>query len=327
MWKALAENRRWAFWVARRLAAGVVVLFFVTLLIFIATQALPGDPAQAILGAEASPERVAALREELDLNRPLVTQYLDWLGGVVQGDLGTSYGTTSAPVSSLLGAPLRNSLVLLFLSAVIAVPVGVLVGALAAFKRDGPIDKVFLYSSLVLIAVPEFVVGMALLLLFSTTVFHWLPAIALFDVNESPWDRLDQLVLPAATLIIAVVLYIARLVRGAMITVLESDYVQMARLKGLSERRVVLRHAISNAWVPGIQATAQSLVFLLAGAVVVEYLFRYPGVGSLLLGAISLRNMPMIQAVVLVFAAFVVIVNVVADLLMVYATPRLRTAR
>ncbi len=311
-------------WVLRRILFGVVVVFVVTLVIFLATHALPTDPAQAILGRNATPENLAAERKLLGLDKPLFTQYTSWLTGAVQGDLGISLGNR-VPVASLLWLPLRNSLCLLFVVALLAIPLSILLGALTAIRRDRRLDRNLLLASLGLSALPEFVVGMTLVILLGTVVLELLPAVALFPADDWPLSHPLEIVLPVLTLVLAIVPYQYRQVRGSMIDVLESDYVAMARLKGMSERVVTWRHALPNALIPTIQASALTLAYLLGGVVVVEYLFNYPGLGSLLVGSVANRDLPLIEAVVLVFAAGVVLFNLIADVATVYVTPKLRT--
>lgn len=310
-------------WVVRRLLYGLVVLFAVSLLVFIATQALPGDPAEAILGRD-EPERIQALREQLELDRPLTTQYVDWLTGVVTGDFGDSLASQT-PVSGLIGDPLKNSLFLLLVTGLITIPLSLLLGALAAVRRDRAADRAGLVTAFVLVSIPEFVVGIALVMIFSTSVFQWLPAVTLGDPFAAPLREWKNLVLPVAVLGCAIVPYLYRLVRASTIDVLESEYIYFARLKGLSSRRVLLGHALPNAVVPAIQASAFMMAYMLGGVIVVEFLFSYPGLGTLLLEAIGNRDLPVIQAVTLIFAGGYVVFNLAADVLTMLATPRLRT--
>jgi peptide/nickel transport system permease protein len=312
-------------WIARRLALGVITLFFVSLLIFVATQALPGDAATQILGRDATPERLAAVREQLNLNEPAVTQYLDWIGGVWRGDLGTSIGA-QVPVTQLLGQRLVNSLVLIVLAVAIIFPLSFVIGVLSAARRDTRADHAVSAVSLVLVALPEFVVGFLLVALFSTSVFHILPAVSSVD-SGSALDDWKSLVLPVAVLVIVVTPYLVRLVRASVIDVLESEYVRMARMKGVSESRVLLVHALPNALVPAIQVSALVIGWLAGGVVVVEYLFGYSGLGTGLMDAVATRDVPVIQAVTLLMAAAYVFTNVFADMLTIVVTPRLRTAQ
>lgn len=310
-------------WIWRRLALGLVVLFLVSVVVFAATLALPSDPARSILGRDATPERLEALRQQLGLDRPLVVQYASWFRGFVTGDLGVSLASRR-PVIEVIQSRILNSAVLITLTAALAFPLSVVLGALAAIRRDSTFDKSLLFISLVLTALPEFVVGMALIIVFSTTVFRFFPAVALIPPNENILSNLHLLILPIATLVLAIAPYLYRLVRNTMIDVLESDYVQMARLKGLPEAVVTRRHALRNSLVPLIQASAMMMVYLLGGIVVVEFLFRFPGLGTALTDAVSKRDFPVIQAIVLIFAAAIVIFNLIADILTVYLTPRLR---
>jgi peptide/nickel transport system permease protein len=310
--------------VLRRLAFGVLVVFAVSVVVFAATQALPSDPAKAILGRFATPQSLATLREELALDEPIVAQYWDWLVGVARGDLGNSLAA-QVPVSSIIGDRLANSLVLMAAVGMIAIPVSLLLGAVVAIRRDRPLDRATLLVSLCLTALPEFVIGMALLILFATTVLTVLPALSFIPPGDTPLSHPAELVLPTLTLVLAAVPYLYRLVRASMIDVLESEYVAMARLKGMPERVVMFRHALPNAVVPMIQGSALVLTYLLSGIVVVEFLFGYPGLGSALTDAIAKRDVPVIQAVTLIFATGVVVFNLVADILTVYVSPKLRT--
>jgi len=310
--------------VLRRLALGVLTLFLVSLVVFAATQALPGDAAHAILGKSATPERLSALREQLGLDRSKTSQYLSWLRGAAVGDFGTSLaqGTT---VTSLLGFRLKNSAVLVLLAALISVPLSLLIGAWSAYRRDGPFDVAHSLVSLSLASLPEFVIGILLIMLFSTQMFHIFPAISRIPSGSSAWNQPQRLVLPILALVLSVQPYISRILRASMIDVLESDYVQMARLKGLKEWTVVARHALPNGLAPTIQATAISIAWLAGGVVVIEYLFAYPGIGSLYVDAVGSRDLPVVQAITLIIAALYVGLNLAADVITILISPRLRT--
>jgi peptide/nickel transport system permease protein len=310
--------------IVRRLALGVLTLFLISLVVFAAVLALPGDAATAILGREATPERVAALRDQLNLNDSVITQYLDWIGGVLTGDFGES-AATQQPVSELLSDRLANTGFLVFVAAVVAIPLSIGTGVWTAMRRDRPVDHVVSTSTLVLAALPEFVIGIGLILLFATSVFHWFPAVSLLAPDQRAWTEPSVVVLPAATLVLAVTPYISRIMRGSMIEVLESEYVTMARLKGLPERTVIWRHAVPNAIVPAIQVTALQLAWMAGGVVVVEFVFSYPGIGSLFIDAVDNRDMPVVQVITLLAAAIYVVLNLLADLATIAVTPRLRT--
>jgi peptide/nickel transport system permease protein len=311
--------------IIRRLALGVLTLFLISLVVYGAVLALPGDAATAILGKEATPDRVAALREQLHLNDSVVSQYLQWIGGVLTGSFGTS-AATQQPVSTLLSDRVANSLFLVFCASVVAIPLSIGIGVWTAMKRDKPVDHVMSTTTLVLAALPEFVIGIGLILLFATGVFHWFPAVSLLAPGEKAWQDPRVVVLPAATLVLAVTPYISRIMRGSMVEVLESEYVTMARLKGLPERTVIWRHAVPNAIVPAIQVTALQLAWMAGGVVVVEYVFSYPGIGAALVDAVANRDMPVVQTVTMLAAGVYVLLNLLADLATIFVTPRLRTA-
>jgi peptide/nickel transport system permease protein len=310
--------------IARRLALGVLTLFLISLVVFAAVLALPGDAATAILGKEATPERVAALRDQLHLNDSVITQYLDWIGGVITGSFGES-AATQQPVSELLSGRVANTGFLVFVAAVVAIPLSIGTGVWTAMRRDRSVDHVVSTSTLVLAALPEFVIGIGLILLFATSVFTWFPAVSLLAPDERAWSEPSVVVLPAATLVLAVTPYISRIMRGSMIEVLESEYVTMARLKGLPERTVIWRHAVPNAIVPAIQVTALQLAWMAGGVVVVEFVFSYPGIGSLFIDAVDNRDMPVVQTITMLAAAIYVVLNILADLATIAVTPRLRT--
>jgi peptide/nickel transport system permease protein len=308
-----------------RVGLGILTLFLVSVVVFWATQALPGDTARAILGREAANvERYEALKEQLGLNEPLYQQYFDWLGGVLTGDLGNSLAQDT-PVTELLGRRVLNSFILVFIAALVSVPVSLLLGSLTALRRDSTFDATTTVGSLGLAALPEFVIGILLILLFATQVFHVLPAVSRVDSSVPIVQQLELFVLPALTLTLAVAPYITRILRASTIEVLESEYVMMARLKGLPERLVLNRHALPNALAPELQVTALNLAWLAGGVVVVEYLFAFPGMGSLLVDSVANRDMPMVQAICLIIAAVYVLANLTADILTILVSPRLRT--
>ncbi len=308
-----------------RIGLGVLTLFLVSVVVFVATQALPGDTAKAILGREAvNKERYEALKQQLGLDRPMTAQYLSWLGGVVTGDLGKSL-TADEPVTQLIGRRVLNSFILVFIAALVSVPVSLLLGSLTALRRDSKFDVSITVGSLALAALPEFVIGIILIFVFATQVFKFMPSVSNVDPSVPIAQQLDMFVLPALTLTLAVAPYITRILRASTIEVLESEYVMMARLKGLPERLVLNRHAVPNALAPALQVTALNLAWLAGGVVVVEYLFAFPGIGSLLVDSVANRDMPMVQAITLIIAAVYVLANLTADILTILVSPRLRT--
>jgi peptide/nickel transport system permease protein len=311
--------------ILRRIALGALTLAVVAIVIFAATQVLPGDPARALLGRNATPDSLKALREQLHLNRPVLTQFWVWAKGMLTLNPGTSIAA-GAPVTSVISDAIVNSAFLVLCAALVSIPLALGIGIWAAIRRDRFFDVSSSLVLLVLAALPEFVAGIALVLLLGTVVFQVLPPDALIPPGEGPWHHMKELVLPVLTLAIAVVPYIARFMRASLIEVLESDYVEMARLKGLPEREVVLRHAVPNAIVPSIQAISLTLVYLAGGIVAVEFVFNYPGIGAKLVDAVRNRDMPVAQAVSLLIAAVYVIVNLAADLATILVSPRVRTS-
>jgi peptide/nickel transport system permease protein len=309
----------------RRVILGLLTLLLVSIVVFAATQALPTNAAQAILGRNATPARLAALTRQLHLDRPVVSQYLHWLGGVLTGNFGTS-AATQQPVTQLLSGRIANSAFLVLIAAVIALPLSILLGVVMATQRDRPADHVLSMLTLALASLPEFVIGIGLALLFATNVFHLFPAVTIIPTGQHAWNQPKALVLPVATLVLAVTPYISRIMRGSMVEVLESEYVTMARLKGLSNRTVIWRHAVPNAIVPAIQVSALQLAYLAGGIVVVEFVFSFPGIGAALVDAVTNRDVPTVQALTIIIAAVYVVVNLLADVATILVTPRLRTA-
>ena len=313
----------WGF-ILRRLLLGILVLILVSVLVFLATQALPGDPARAILGRNANPASLAALRHQLHLDRPVADQYLTWVTGLLHGNLGTSL-EAQEPVSTLLAPKLVNSAVLVVLAAVLSIPLSIAIGAWAALKREKVFDQASSNLMLLLAALPEFVVALVLVIVFATTVFHVLPAISTVPPGSRPWNNWVALVLPTITLVIAVAPYVSRIMRASMIEVLESDYVEMARLKGLPERTVLIRHALPNALGPVFQVIALNLAYLAGGIIVIEFVFNYAGIGSAVQEAVVNHDLPVVQALAILIAAVYVVINLLADVATILVTPRLRT--
>src|SRR6266446_5666831 len=299
--------------VIRRLLLGLIVLIMVSIVVFAATQALPGDPARAILGRSATPQSLAALRLKLHLDQPVFTQYWTWLTGLLHGNFGTSLAAQE-PVTTLLGPRLVNSSVLVAVSAIVSIPLSIAIGSWAALKREKIFDTVSSNLLLALAALPEFVVAVVLVLLFATTVFpNVFPAISRIPPGSGPWNYPSALVLPVLTLVIAVAPYVARIMRASMVEVLESDYIEMARLKGLPERIVLIRHALPNALGPVFQVIALNLAYLAGGIVVVETVFNYGGIGSGMQEAVINHDLPVVQALAMLIAAVYVVLNLLAD--------------
>ena len=307
----------------KRLLISIFVLLAISVIIFAATLLLPGDPARAILGQQATPERLAALREQMDLDKPAVVRYFLWLGGLFTGDFGTS-AATGGPVSQLLAPRIGNSIILMVLAAVVSVPVGLFFGIVSAIHRGKRRDSAITWVTLILAAMPEFVVGVALITIFATTVFPILPAVTMSPPGTPVWKLPLQLILPTLTLALVVAPYIARMMRTTMAEVLDSGYVEMARLKGVPERTVILRHAVPHAIGPVAQVIAIQLAWLAGGVVVVEFLFRYPGIGQALIDAVTYRDVQVVQAITLLVAIVYIVVNLLADIVGIVTNPKLR---
>jgi peptide/nickel transport system permease protein len=302
--------------VIARVAGAIVTLLIASAVIFVAIELLPGDPGVNALGRDASPERIAALREELDLDRPVVVRYADWLAGVVQLDLGRS-AINDVPVTELVGDRLSNTLLLLLLTMLVLLPLALGLGTLSALRQRSKVDLSIQLVTLAAVALPEFVVGVTLVVAFAV---HWnvFPAVSL---TVSP----SSVVLPVATLVILGTGYTIRMVRAGVLEVLDRDYVAMARLKGMPEHLVIVRHVLPNALGPTLHTVALTVAWLAGGVVIVEYLFSYPGVGLGLVDAVASRDFPTVEALALAIAAVYVFGNLAADLFTTLFTPRLRT--
>ncbi len=312
--------------VRRRLVIGVLTLFLVSVVVFLATEVLPGNAAYAILGRNATSARVQSLEVTLHLNRGIFDQYWTWVSGLLSGSPGKSL-VDGQPVWGYVEPRLIDSAVLVFVTGIIGSLVGVAVGAAAALRKDGWFDHVTSVTVLAVTSLPEFVVAIALIILLSTVVWHILPAVSLLPPGTYAWSEPELLVLPVATLVIVIVPYIVRMMRATMVEALESDYVEMARLKGLPEWRIVLVHALPNAIAPTIQVIGLNFLYLAGGVVIVEYVFNFPGIGQALVFAVNDRDIPVIQFVVVVLAAFYVVMNILTDVIALLATPRRRIAR
>ncbi|HWH26911.1 MAG TPA: ABC transporter permease [Pseudolysinimonas sp.] len=312
-------------WIGGRLLFAIVTLLVVTFVLFMATTVLPGDAAALIAGKSATPETVALIRERLGLDRPPLEQYFSWLGGVFRGDFGVSL-ISGRPVSTALVPALGNSLILLVLASVIGLPLAALIGIFAAAKPGGVGDWLANILSVVLSAIPDFVIAIFLIFLFATGVFVVLPAVSFVPGGSSPLAYPAVLVLPVLTLVFTSLPYLSRLMRASVVEELSSEYVAMAELKGLTRRKVLVKHALRNALVPGIQGAGLTVGFLLGGTVILEFLFSYPGIGLLMVQAVGQRDVPTMLAVAFVTTAFFVLINLLADIATMLATPKLRTS-
>ena len=330
MSRSLSRGPRWfegaiARMIIRRIPAGVGTVFAVSILVYVATMILPGDAATSILGQTATPARIAQLRHELNLDVPPVQGLLHWLAGIVTGDFGASLANR-VPVLTLIGPKLENSVVLVAVAAVVSTALGVVLGALAALYKDSIFDHVLTVLALVASALPEFVVGVLTVLAFAIAL-RWFPAVSLLSPGERIWDQPVKLVLPVVTLGIVVVPYIFRMMRASTIEAMRSEYVELATLKGVKQTRVVLRHAIPNALPATIQVIGLNILYLAGGIVLVESVFAFPGIGSALVAAVTDRDVPVVQFIVVLLAVFYVALNIVTDVLVLVVTPRRRYAR
>jgi peptide/nickel transport system permease protein len=310
----------------QRVALGAVTLWVVSVVIFAATQVLPGNAAIAILGHSATPPAVHALEQQLHLNRSVLVQYGSWISGVVRGHPGTSL-VNGMPVWSIVGPAAANSATLVGLSGVIGSIVGVTLGAVVALRKDSVLDHASSVLALAVTALPEFVVAIAMIIMFATVVWDVLPAVSMVPPGIHAWAEPRELILPVATLVVVIVPYIFRMTRAATVEALASDYAEMARLKGLPTWRVLAVHALPNAIAPVVQVIGLSFLYLAGGIVVVEFVFAFPGIGSSLVSAVDNRDVPTIQMIVLVLAGFYVFVNIVTDVVALLATPRRRQPR
>ncbi len=309
----------------RRLAVGLLLVWLVSLLVFAGTQILPGDAATAILGRTATLAQVAEVRAELHLDRSAPAQYAAWTSGLLRADLGRSFAARE-PVSEVIGGRIVNSLLLALFALLVVVPVSIALGVWAGVRQGRAVDHVVSGVTLGMIALPEFVTGTILAVVFAVSL-RWLPAVSLVPPGANPLSNASVLVLPVLTLTLAAIAFSIRMVRAGVVEVMESEYVAMARLNGIAERRLVWRHALRNALAPTVQVLALTLQWLVGGIVVVESVFQYPGLGQGLAQAVAARDIPVVQAISMLIAIVYIAINVLADLIVVLLIPRLRTSQ
>ncbi len=314
--------------IIQRALVGVLTLFVVSILIFIGTSILPGDVAQIILGQMATPESLAALREKLGINQPAHIRYFMWLGDFVTGDLGISkagsgMGTLGTPISEMLIPRLSNTLQLASVVAVIAIPMSLALGLAAAMYPGTRLDRIVTFSTLSLISVPEFMVATFLVLILAV-VLGWLPATAYMSNDAAGWDLIRALAMPTLTLVILASSQIIRMTRATVLNVMSSPYIEMAILKGVPRKRIILRHALFNAIGPIVNVIALNLAWLISGVVIVETIFAYPGLAKLMIDAVQTRDLPLVQACAMVFCIAYIILIFLADMASILSNPRLR---
>jgi len=302
--------------VLQRLALGLATLIVVSIIIFSSIEFLPGDFGEAILGQAALPETVQAFRTELGLDLPMHERYFNWLGNFLTGDLGNSFSgrgssggmDRSRAVADLIAPRLANTLFLASMAAIIAVPLSLFLGITAALYRNSIYDRVVNAMTLTTISFPEFFVAYLLILFLSSFTF---------------WERVYLSALPALTLTLVIVAHMMRMTRAAIINLMASPYIEMARLKGASKAQVILEHALPNAWAPIVNVIAFNLAYLVVGVVVVEVVFVYPGVGQLMIDAVTTRDVPVVQGCAMIFAATYILLNLFADIISIVTNPRL----
>ena len=309
--------------ILKRIGHTVLTLLAMSLIVFIGTNLLPGDVADALLGQAATPEATAALRAAMHLNDPAPLRYLHWLAGLLTGDLGQSLAS-HVPVAQLIAGRLANSLLLAALTTAVAVPTALLLGLLAAIWRDSPLDRLITIATIAAISVPDFLIATVAVILFAVEL-QWFPALSNANASSIP-ALFRSFTLPVLTLSLAVIAQMTRMTRAALIGILDSSYIEMARLKGLSTPRIVLRHALPNAAGPIANAAALSLSALLGGVIIVEVIFNYPGLAKLMVDAVATRDMPLIQACAILFCSGYMVLVLLADLCSILSNPKLRPA-
>ncbi|QYZ68737.1 ABC transporter permease [Neotabrizicola shimadae] len=308
--------------VVQRVALGLLLLLAVSAVIFLGVEALPGDTAQAILGQSATPEALANLREKMGLNEPPLTRYFNWLGGVLTGDLGTSL-TNGADIAQSIGQRLGNTLFLAGCAAVISVPLAIILGLIAARYAGRWPDKLISAVTLTTISLPEFVAAYFVIYLL-TQLFPIFQPVAMVFPGMSFWAKLNAVALPVIVLVLVVLAHMMRMTRAAILNVMQSAYIETAELKGLSPMTVIWRHAFPNAIAPVVSVVMLNLAYLVVGVVVVEVVFSYNALGQYLVDHVTKRDLPVVQAVGLIFAAVYIVLNMLADIIGILANPRLR---
>lgn len=311
--------------ITQRLGLGLLTLLAASVLIFVGTEILPGDLASAVLQNNATPESLAEMRRELGLDRPAPVRYVEWLGHVAAGDLGRSLAS-ERPVAQEIAPRLRNTLFLAGYAAVVAVPLALVLGLMAAIWQGGVYDRAINFVTLLTIAIPEYLVGY-LLIKYLSVRLGWFPSLANVTPDTPLAARFVLTLLPALTLVLVVIAHMMRMTRASVLQIMASPYIEMAFLKGLPKWRVVVRHAFPNALAPIINVVALDLAYLIVGVVVVEAVFVYPGLGQLLVDAVSKHDVPVVQACGLIFAAAFILLNMTADVLAILSNPRLRHPR
>lgn len=311
--------------ILHRLSLALLTLFVVCVLVFSVTEALPGDVCTAYLGRDASPTRLENCRLQRGLDQPALSRFINWGSGVFSGDLGTSL-KREKPINDLVSTRMRNTAVLGLGAAVIGIPLAIFLGVLAALKRDKNTDVGISTGAIFAMTIPEFVTATLLIFIFAIQL-QWFPAVTTVRHTASLSELLPNMILPMITLTFVMMAHILRMVRSAMIDVMASDFVQMAQLKGVPYWRIVFLHALPSAMQPAINVIALTIAWLLGGVVIIEQVFNFPGIGTLMIRAIYDRDLPLVQAIALILAAVYILCNLLADLASLALNPRLRSAR
>ncbi len=307
----------------RRLGSLIVTLVVMSVVIFVLVEIMPGDVAEMILGQSATPESLEALREARGLNDPIYQRYARWAGGILQGDLGESIYMRGVAINSILWRRVGHSVLLAFTAFIIFVPLSIFFGVLAGVKAKKLTDSIISFFGLATMALPEFVSGVFLIGLFAVQL-RVFPIVSIIPIGESIFSNLNILILPALSITFVMFGYISRMQRSSMILVLNSDYIRAATLKGMPYKYVIFRHALKNALLPTITIIGMNMGWLFGGLIVVETLFAFPGMGSLLMTAIRTRDVPLIEACVLLITAIFAISTLVTDMLYGLLNPRIR---
>jgi peptide/nickel transport system permease protein len=311
--------------ILQRLSLAVFTLFTVCVLVFGVTEALPGDVCTAFLGRDAQGTRLENCRQQRNLDQPALQRFSDWGAGVLQGNLGISL-KRDKPINDLVETRMRNTAVLALGSALVGIPLAIFFGVLAALRRDKPADMAISGISIFAMTIPEFVTATILIYIFAVQL-QWFPAVTTVRHNAPIADLLPNIILPMVTLALVMMAHILRMIRSAMIDVMASDFVQMARLKGVPYWQLVFIHALPSAMLPAINIIALTIAWLLGGVVIIEQVFNYPGIGTLMIRAIYDRDLPLVQAIALILAAVYVVCNLLADLSSLALNPRLRSSQ
>ena len=308
--------------VMKRIGIGIATLIVVSILVFVGTSILPGDVAQIVLGQSATPETLAALRAQLGLDQPWYVRYFGWLGDMATGDLGISKAG-GATISSMIGGRLGNTMLLAGIVAIISIPISIVLGLAAAMYPGTWLDRIVTFGTLSLISVPEFFIA-TFMVLFLAVQLQWLPAIAYMSGDEDFWKLMRLLAMPIITLVIVVSAQMIRMTRAGILNVMNSPYIEMAILKGVPRKRIILRHAFFNAIGPIVNVIALNLAYLVSGVVIVETIFAYPGLAKLMIDGVQTRDLPLVQACAMIFCATYVVLILMADVASILSNPRLR---